>query len=515
MQQGRGRFETGRSHTFAAMGLKSVFTKPFARRFARHVRKWAAQPIESQDAVLQGLIEKGSDTQFGKEHGFGEIRDYKDFKARVPVRDYEQIKPYIDRILKGERDVLWPGRPEYFAKTSGTTSGTKYIPLTKDSIPNHMDSARNALMCYVYETNDASVFDGKMMFISGSPALEEKNGIKVGRLSGIVNYHVPWYVKRNQMPSFETNCIDDFEHKLDVIIEETLREDMRMISGIPPWTLMYFEKINQLTGKPVCEVFPNFSLYIYGGVNYEPYRVPTEAALGKSLPSIETYPASEGFIAFQDTQTEPGLLLNVNSGIFFEFIPLHEVQDENPTRISLKDVDMDTQYAIIINNNAGLWGYLLGDTVRFVSKHPYRLEVSGRIKHFISAFGEHVIVEEVEAAMTETAAKRGGEVIEFHVAPMVNPGDDSLPYHEWFVEFGQKPDDLDAFAEDLDKALRKRNSYYDDLINGKILRRLVLKSLPAGSFREHMRSKGKLGGQNKVPRLANDRSFAGGLGAHL
>ena len=495
------------------MGWKSAVIKPYARYVAGKVKREAARPLEMQQQVFRHLIRQGAGTAFGLEHGFDGIHNHSDFVRHVPVRDYEQLRPFVDRVVAGEQDVLWPGRPQYFAKTSGTTSGTKYIPLTRESIPTHINSARNAMMCYVAETGDASVFDGKIMFISGSPVLEQKNGINIGRLSGIVNHHVPFYVKRNQIPSYQTNCIEDFEQKLDAIIDETMHADMRMISGIPPWTLMYFEKIRERTGKPVCEVFPNFSLYIYGGVNYEPYRAQTEAAIGRAIPSVETYPASEGFIAFQDTQSEPGLLLNVNAGIFFEFVPAQEIFDPNPTRLTLEQVETDVNYALLLSTNSGLWAYNIGDTVRFVSTSPYRIEVTGRIKHFISAFGEHVIGEEVEQAMMETAAKQGAVVTEFHVAPQVVPPEGGLPYHEWFVEFDTPPSSVDAFAADLDSAMCRLNSYYDDLISGKVLRTLMLRPMPNDAFRDYMRAQGKLGGQNKVPRLANDRGVAEGLEA--
>ncbi len=491
------------------MAWKSKLIKPYAKLIVRKEKHWAARPHEAQERVFLHLVEQGKRTAFGRDHDFASITDYESFKARVPIRNYEEIKPYIDRILEGEISVLWPGRPEYFSKTSGTTSGTKYIPLSRESIPTHINSARNALMFYVVEKNDASVFDGKIMFISGSPKLEQRGDIKIGRLSGIVNYHVPAYAKANQLPSFETNCIEDFDLKLEKIVDETLGADMRMISGIPPWVQMYFEKIVQRTGKKVGEVFPNFSVFIYGGVNYEPYRPVISELIGRPVDSIETYPASEGFIAYQDSQSEEGLLLNVKSGgIFFEFIPMEEYGKPGARRLQLKEVETGVNYALIINNNAGLWGYDIGDVVRFVSISPYRIIVSGRTKHFISAFGEHVIGEEVEWSVRKAAEKHGARIREFHVAPQVTPPEGELPYHEWWIEFDVLPDDMEAFRLDIDRALRSRNVYYDDLIKGKILQPLKIRVLQKEAFRELMRKKGKLGGQNKLPRLANDRKIA-------
>ena len=490
------------------MGFRSALSKPFASYIRSQTLKWSSQPGYYQQKILQHLVNRAKDTVFGRDHDFAAIKNYQDFKRNVPVRDYEQLTPWIDQLVKGHENVLWPGKPEYFSKTSGTTSGVKYIPVTKDSIPNHINSARNALLSYVHETGNSKFLDGKLIFLSGSPELTETAGIKTGRLSGIVNHHVPAYLRSNQMPSYTTNCIEDWEKKLDKIIDETLQQDMTLISGIPPWVQMYFDNIIERTGKKICEVFPNFSLFVYGGVNFEPYRAKLFDSIGRSVDSIETYPASEGFIAYQDSQTEEGLLILLNSGIFFEFIPADEYFNEDPTRLTIEDVELGVNYALIINNNAGLWGYSIGDTVKFVSKDPYRLLVTGRIKHFISAFGEHVIGEEVEKAMKYCCDQfPETELVEFTVAPNVTPAE-GLPLHEWYVEFARPPQDLPAFEKALDLQLRKLNIYYDDLISGNILRSLQIIPLKKNAFITYMKSQGKLGGQNKVPRLSNDRQIA-------
>jgi hypothetical protein len=421
----------------------------------------------------------------------------------------------VDKVVKGEENVLWKGKPLYFAKTSGTTSGAKYIPLTKESMPFHIQAARNAILSYIHETGKADFVDGKMIFLQGSPILEEKNGIKLGRLSGIVAHFVPKYLQKNRMPSWETNCIEDWETKVNAIVNETVAQNMTVISGIPSWVQMYFEKLQQQTGKPVGELFKNFNLFIYGGVNFEPYRAKFENLIGRKVDTIELFPASEGFFAYQDKPNDPGLLLLLNAGIFYEFIPLAEVHNENPRRLSLGEVQLGEQYALIINSNAGLWGYSIGDTVKFVSKEPYKIVVTGRIKHFISAFGEHVIAEEVEAALLEVAAKQAVQITEFTVAPQVIPPEGGLPYHEWFIEFVQPPKELDAFAAALDKAMQQKNSYYHDLIAGKILQPLHIRLVQKDGFIEYMRTQGKLGGQNKVPRLANDRALADVLNKSL
>ena len=491
------------------MKFKSIVVKPVAKLIAKNIDRWSKNAIATQTKIFSDLVEKAKDTNFGKDHNFAQINSYDAFREQVPIGDYEILKPYIEKIKQGERDVLWPGKPLYFAKTSGTTSGAKYIPLTKASLPNHFGTARNALFNYYARTGKGNWLDGKMIFLSGSPELIKVGGINTGRLSGIVNHQVPAWIRSNQLPSYATNCIEEWEDKLDKIVDETLDQDMRLISGIPPWVQMYYERLLEKSGKKtIQELFPNFSVFVYGGVNFEPYRGALEQLVGKRLDSIETYPASEGFIAFQDDPNEKSLLLNSNSGIFFEFVPSDEIFNENPTRISLKDIELGVNYAIILNNNAGLWGYNIGDTVRFVSKDPYRLLVTGRIKHFISAFGEHVIGKEVEEALLQVAREEKIKVIEFTVAPQIHPSEGGLPYHEWFVEFDQVPDHLEHFAKKVDRMMERQNIYYEDLTKGNILRSLKITPLRRNAFREYMKTQGKLGGQNKVPRLSNDRKIA-------
>ena len=490
------------------MSIKSFAAKIFAAYIRKKIDKWADDPHRTQERVFKDLIEKARDTQFGKDHDFHNIKSHADFIAKVPVRDYEELRNYIDKMVAGEKDVLWPGKPLYYAKTSGTTSGAKYIPLTKESMPTHINAARNAILCYINDTGNSGFVDGKMIFLQGSPELCEKNGVKLGRLSGIVAHYVPGYLQRNRMPSWETNCIEDWETKVDAIVDETLKEDMSVISGIPSWVQMYFERLIDKTGKKVGEIFPNFDLFIYGGVNYEPYRSKFENLIGRKVDSIELYPASEGFFAFQDKQDEKGMLLQLDSGMFYEFIKADEFYDENPRRLLLNDVQEGVNYVMIVSSSAGLWAYNIGDTIQFTSLKPFRVIVSGRIKHFISAFGEHVIAKEVEEAMQEAVQQTGAAISEFTVAPQINPDGDELPYHEWFVEFEQEPEDLNKFADIIDRSLQQQNSYYFDLIEGHILQRLKITRLPRNAFQEYMKSIGKLGGQNKLPRLSNDRKIA-------
>ena len=494
------------------MSLKSILAKPFAKRVYKSIQKWANNPIETQEKVFQNLINEAALTEFGKDHDFKNIHSYQDFVNRVPIRDYEDLKPYVEKVVAGEENVLWKGKPLYFAKTSGTTSGAKYIPITKESMPNHVNAARNAILMYIHETGNSKFVDGKMIFLQGNPILKEENGIQLGRLSGIVAHYVPKYLQKNRMPSWETNCIEDWETKVDAIVEETLPENMTIISGIPSWVQMYFEKLQQKTGKDIGEVFKNFNLFIFGGVNYEPYRAKFENLIGRKVDSIELYPASEGFFAFQDKQYEKGMLLQLNSGMFYEFIKADEFFVENPKRITIKEVEIGVNYVMIISTNAGLWAYNIGDTVQFTSTKPYRVIVSGRIKHFISAFGEHVIGKEVEYALKEALEHEDVSINEFTVAPQINP-DQGLPYHEWFIEFEKKPENLSALAQKIDLALQQQNSYYFDLIKGKVLQPLKVTVVQKNGFQAYMKSIGKLGGQNKLPRLSNDRKIADALEA--
>lgn len=493
------------------MSIKSFGAKIFAAVIHYQTQKWAKNPVATQQKVFQNLIAEAQNTQFGKDHNFAKITSMEEYAKQVPIRDYEGLRSYVDRVVAGEEDILWKGKPLYFAKTSGTTSGAKYIPLTKESMPYHIQAARNGILSYVHETGNSNFVDGKMIFLQGSPILEEKNGIKLGRLSGIVAHFVPKYLQKNRLPSWETNCIEDWETKVNAIVEETIQQDMAVISGIPSWVQMYFEKLQTKANQPVGEIFKNFNLFIYGGVNYEPYRAKFENLIGRRVDAIELFPASEGFFAYQDSQKEKGMLLLLNAGIFYEFVKADEFHSNSdgvgPKRYTIGEVELGVNYVLIISTNAGLWAYNIGDTVQFTSLKPYRVIVSGRLKHYISAFGEHVIGKEVESALQEAIAGTSVQINEFTVAPQITPLE-GLPYHEWFIEFAKEPENLDDFALKIDHAMRKQNVYYDDLIVGKVLRTVVITKVPKNGFQEYMQSIGKLGGQNKIPRLSNDRKIA-------
>jgi len=492
------------------ISIKSFFAKIFAAHVSKKINTWASKPIETQDKVFKSLLETAKHTTFGKDHHFSSINNHEDFVKKVPVRDYENLKSYVIQVVDGKSDILWPGTPLYFAKTSGTTSGAKYIPITAPSIKAQVEASRNAILMYINETGNSDFVDGKWIFLQGSPVLSEKNGIKLGRLSGISAHYVPSYLLKNRMPSWETNCIEDWETKVDAIVQETLKENMTAIAGIPSWVQMYFEKLVKERKQKVGEIFKNFNLFIFGGVNFEPYRSKFENLIGRKVDSVELYPASEGFFAFQDRQNKKGMLLQLDSGIFYEFIEANTFFEDNPKRITLKDVKIGINYVIIISTNAGLWAYNIGDTVQFTSLAPFRIIVSGRIKHFISAFGEHVIAKEVDQALIEAVKGTSARVTEYTVAPEINPKE-GLPFHEWFIEFEKEPEDFNQFIKKIDETLQSQNSYYKDLIQGKVLRQLQITKVKKDGFKTYMKTIGKLGGQNKTPRLANDRKIADSL----
>ena len=490
--------------------IKKNIALIWAKKHVKETENFKQNAVEDQEKLLLSLVKTAEKTLFGREHQFENIKSTQDYQNSVQIADYEDLKPYIEKVKRGQRDILWTETPEYFAKTSGTTSGSKYIPISKEGMPFQIAAAQSAIFHYINQKNNANFVNGKMIFLQGSPELEEIFGIKTGRLSGIVAHHIPKYLQKNRLPSLETNLIEDWETKVDAIVKETEKQDMSIISGIPPWLIMYFEKLIERNGKKITDLFPNLQLIITGGVNYEPYREKMQELLGKQVDTIQTFPASEGFFAFQDDFEKEGLLLLTNHGIFYEFIPLEQYGKPNAERLTLKDIELHKDYALILTTNSGLWSYSIGDVVRFISKKPYRILVSGRTKHFTSAFGEHVIAFEVEEALKATVESFPAQITEFHLAPQVNPAE-GLPYHEWFIEFEKAPQNLQDFRKKLDEEMRKRNTYYDDLISGNILQPLIISQLKKNAFQDYAKSEGKLGGQNKIPRLANDRKIGGFL----
>ena len=495
--------------------MKTLITILFARIVKKRNNSWISNPLETQNKTFNRLLKKGMNTKFGVDHNFTSINNYDDFQNQVPIRDYEALKPYIDKVVAGEKNILWPGQPLYFAKTSGTTSGAKYIPITKESIRTHVNSARDALLNYFLKTKNYRPINGKHMFLQGSPRLDKKNGVFIGRLSGISAHYIPKLFLNNRVPSWNTNCIEDWEKKVDTIIKETVGEKMMIIAGIPSWVQMYFEKIVSNENKTINEVFPDLTLYVYGGVSYEPYKSTFDKLFGKKVDTLATYPASEGFFGYQYSFTEErtDLLLLLNNDIFYEFIKAEDFLRGDYKRITLKDVEINVNYLLIISTSAGLWGYNIGDTIKFTSTKPYKIIVSGRIKHFLSAFGEHVIAEEVENSMKIATKDHGVTIREFTVAPNINPKE-GLPCHEWYIEFETQPKDINAFSKTLESEMLNQNIYYKDLIHGRIIKPLKVISVKKGGFNEYMKSVGRLGGQNKVPRLSNDRKIVDKLNTY-
>ena len=497
------------------ISLKNIVAKFFAFVVVSNIKRSYGRAAKIQAKTLNSLLKTAKKTKFGLDHSFDKINSLEDYAQKVPVRDYEGIKKYIDEIKGGSNDILWPGKPKYLAKTSGTTSGAKHIPITNESMPNHILSSRNALLFYIYETGDTSFLDGKTIFLQGSPVLEKINGILSGRLSGIVAHHIPSYLRKNNLPTVKTNSIVDWEEKVNEICNETINENMTVIGGIPSWVQMYFEKLLiKSKKKNIGELFKNLKLYVHGGVNFSPYEKIFDKLIVKKINKIEYYPASEGFFAYQNSQKNKSLLLQYNSGIFYEFIKTEEFDQRNYVRYNISNVETGIDYILIVSSNAGLWAYNTGDTVKFTSLNPPKILVTGRYKHFISAFGEHVISEEVEQSLSDVCKIKNLNVLEFTVAPEINPKK-GLPFHEWWIEFDSPEIELKEIEEILDLKIQERNIYYKDLVRGKILKNLEIRCVKKGGFNKHMKSLGKFGGQNKIPKLSNNRNFVEGLKSHI
>ena len=497
--------------------MKGQIAKLWAYFFVKSQKKWSSSPVSSQEKVFQELVSKAKNTEFGKAHRFSSIRTYNDFQEAVSLRSYEAHIPYVNRICEGNKDVLWPGKPKYFAETSGTTAHTKYIPITSDSLPYHIHSARAALLNYVYTSGRTDFLNGHMLFLSGSPELHLYGGVLTGRLSGIVNHHVPSYLQPGRSPSEKVNRISDFEEKIKAIVKESTKQSVSLLAGIPPWVQNYLDELCKHTAKKsVLEIFPKLSLYVHGGVNFSPYERRLTQTIGQKIPTIELYPASEGFFAYQDLpDPKAGLLLLLSHGMFYEFVPLKEIDHPSPRRYTISEVKTDTPYAMIVSSNAGLWGYVVGDVVSFTSLSPYRLRVVGRTKHFLSAFGEHVIAEEVEASLSSALrACPEAELLECTVAPQISPKD-GLPHHEWWIAFARPPQDTLLFAKILDEKLQEKNPYYEDLRKGAVLSSAKLVLLREDAFVHYMKAIGKLEAQSKVPRLSNDRKIADALQSYI
>ena len=461
--------------------------------------------VIDQWRVFKKIIELGKGSKFAKDHNLNGL-SYKEYKKKIPLFDYEKLAPYISLISAGEKNILTKGSPMYFAVTSGTTSGTKYIPLTKNMLASQTRSVKELLLLYSHQTGQYDFSGSAMMFIQGSPKLSRFNKIPYAKLSGITARHIPFYLKKNRLPTMKTNLIKDWDLKLSKIVEETIGKDLKILGGIPPWVITYFEKLLQTTNKKrVLDVFPNLKLYIHGGTSFDNYKSNFLNMCG-DIDTLEVYPASEGFFGYQNKINDSDLLLLTNHGVFYEFIELSEFKCNNFERRCLEDVQVGIDYVMIVSTISGLWGYNTGDTIRFTSLKPYRFVFSGRASQFCSAFGEHVIEKEVQTALKNCVLELGGVVSEFTVCP--DFGDDSKkPCHNWYVEFGNKPNKVEAFELMLNKEMEKQNPYYKDLIHSGVIGRLELYCVKRGGFNSYMKSIGKFGGQNKCPHLSNNNKI--------
>jgi hypothetical protein len=496
------------------MGLRGQIARPITNRIERRLRHWAAQPHQYQMQYFRLLLETAPKTTYGQALGIENGMDYTAYRDCVPLVDYEDLKPYVERIMAGERDVLWPGVPDYLIMSSGTTSGKKYIPATPQGIRAILRGTTDAFCSYIARSRHHDIWDGKTLPLTGSPALTMMGDVPSARVSGLLNHFLPCYARWNRVPSWETNCIADFEPKLSRILDETIEQDVRAITGLPVWLNLLFKRLYERTGKKVIEIWPNLQVMLYGGLQVDPYKAGLLEAIGQDIDFVEVFNASEGFFAFEDNFENLGLLLHMHTGFFYEFMPADAYRAGKVQRLPLQDIELDVDYGLVLNSVSGLWGYNLGDTVRFTSREPYRLVFTGRLAHFTSAFNEHVIQFEVERAIRQAMEQEGGVVSEFTVAPQLHPIA-GPPYHEWFVEFAALPDDLEAFRLKLDTVMQTGNHLYRELVTAQAMRPLKLSLLEPDSFLHHLKSIEQVGDQHKVPRLKNDRSIADAMAPYM
>lgn len=486
----------------------------WARRRVRAVEALALRADEAQAETLAALVATARDTAFGREHGFNGIRTHADFARNVPVRRYVETLPWLTRQLHGEEDVTWPGRARWFAKTSGTTAGDKAIPVTDALVAQNRKAGRDVLAFHLRSVSQSRLFEGNLLFLGGSTTMEAlPAGGSVGDLSGIMSAEMPFWLRRRVLPSPMVVAIRDWEMKLEAIARESLGKDLTLLSGMPSWTLLLLERWTALSGGAApAELFPGLELFVHGGVRYEPYRETVEAAFGRSVRRLEVYPASEGFLAVQDDLDAPGMLLGLDYGTFYEFVPAAEAGSPGARRLTLAEVRTGETYSIVLSNVAGLWAYEIGDLVRFVSVSPPRVVVAGRTTAFSNCCGENLIVEEVEEAFVTACAEVGAKPAEFTVAALPGGTADGRPRLQWVLETDGPGFPAEAFARAADAVLRRRNHDYDTKRTGDVaMLPPIVALVPPGTFHAWMRSRGKLGGQHKVPRLRNDREVADAL----
>ena len=493
------------------MGILSTTISQLARMRLWRIEAWVQHPIASQREVLQDLVTSAQYTEFGRKYNFSSLFSTRDFKKAVPIHEYEDLKPYILRMMDGEENILWNTPIRWFAKSSGTTSDkSKFIPISEESLEDcHYKGAKDTLTMYYNFNPDSDLLTGKGLVIGGSHTINQVNeDIHYGDLSAVLLQNSPVWGQWIRTPELSIALMDEWETKIEKLAETTIAENVTSISGVPTWTMVLFKRILEITGKScIAEVWPSLELYIHGGVSFTPYREQFRKIIGKDIYYIDSYNASEGFFAAQDKPGEDGMLLYLDHGVFMEFMPFEEYGKENPQTVGLKDVETGKNYAPVISTNGGLWRYLLGDTIQFTTLYPFRIKVSGRLKHFINAFGEEVIVDNTDKAVSMACEKTGAIVNDYTAAP-VYFSDNGNGAHEWLVEFDKEPASLDDFTVELDKALQSINSDYEAKRYKDIaLHQPLLHIMPKGLFNEWLKSKGKLGGQHKVPRLSNERSL--------
>ena len=493
------------------MPFNALFSYLIKKRL-QQIELFRDNPLMAQLEVFHALIGAAKYTEWGRKFDYSSITDPNIYRDRLPIQDYEDVKPYVERLRKGEQNLLWPTDIRWFAKSSGTTHDrSKYIPVSREALEDcHYKGGKDLIALHYEQFPESKLFQGKSLVLGGSSTIEQlRPDAYTGDLSAIIIKNLPIWVEIKRTPVKETALLENWEEKIEKMAVETIREDVRCIAGVPSWTLVLLKRILEITGKRnIMEVWPNLELFMHGGVSFRPYRAQFEAIIpSPTMNYLESYNASEGFFGIQDRRGADDLLLMLDYGIFFEFMPLEEVGKEKPRTLLLEEVETDRQYALVISTNGGLWRYMPGDTIRFTSTRPYRIQVSGRTRSFINAFGEELIVDNADRGIEAACNETGAIVTEYTAAP-VYMDNDARGGHEWVIEFEKDPSDLARFVEVLDRTMRQINSDYDAKRRGDMaLRMPLLHSVPRGTFHAWMKSRGKLGGQNKVPRLSNDRTY--------
>ncbi len=494
------------------MTLYNTLLSWLMRKRMHQIELFVKYPHDVQNDWFHKLIKAGVKTEWGATYNYADIKNYDDYKSHVPLSYYEDLKPYIDRLMKGEQKLLWNSSIRWMAKSSGTTSEkSKFIPVSQEALEEcHFKGGKDLYGLYCQNNPETNIFNGKALAMGGSHQISEYNNESYyGDLSAIIIQNLPFWAEFHRTPSLDIALMDNWEEKINKMAMAILADDITNISGVPSWTLLLLKKVLDITKRDnISEVWPEMELYVHGGVSFKPYRDEFKRLFpGDKVKYIETYNASEGFFGIQDINNSEDLLLMLDYGIFYEFIPMHEINNQEPKTLSLEDVETDVNYALVISTNAGLWRYIIGDTVKFTSKNPYKIRITGRTKSFINAFGEEIIIENAEDALKIACEKSNAIINEYTAAPVYLKGNDSA-CHEWIIEFNKKPDNPDFFTVTLDNALKALNSDYEaKRFKDMLLKMPKVHMAPEGTFYNWMKSRGKLGGQNKVPRLSNDRKY--------